>query len=392
MREEIMCQENQMTRKKVTAPTPPRHETLHLTGSSGGVRAILASCGVLLASELAGIKYKTTGGISGSALTYFTYAKTRSAVKCLEMALSIDYESLIETKRGNWLKVVLDLAKNRHLKRALNVARKALKLPGVVDTESKKLRPVRGVYSTEKLGQFIHKMAVNSNGVEEWPDNFWTSAVTEDSEVFFTAHGVFIVTADGTLRILDRRPAPVSVAILATCAIPGIMNSQKYKGLDLYDGFLGKGGRCPIEVPLRIFGAKHRDIVASDVGDDNHRTSRRLSRVWRWMCGDQCLPDRDADLPTFVRNGDPVIHIDMDIDHIRTLDFDLTLDQKWKAVMEAFSKATAVLTREGLLKGDKLKQASAIVRKYTKEILAKELPEGELAKRTQALMSSHGLA
>ncbi len=381
-----------MTKKKVTAPALPRHEVLHLAGSSGGARAILATCGLLLASEFAGIKYKTKGGISGSAITLYFYAKTGSAVQCLNLALSMDFDSLLETKRGNWLKVVLELAKKRHVKRAMEAARRLLKMTPAADAPSKKLRPVKGVYSTEKLGQFIRKMAANAEGVEEWPKNFWVSAVTEDAEVFFTGHGVFIVCPGGILRILDRKPAPVSLAILATCAIPGIMNSQKYKGLDLYDGFLGKGGRCPIEVPLRIYGAKHRDIVACDVGDDNNRTSRRLSRFWRWMCGDQCLPDLDADLPAFVRNGDPVIHVDMDIDYFRTLDFDLTADQKWKAVMEAFGQSVAVFTREGLLKGDKLKTASSIVRKYTKEIFEKDLPEGELAKRTHALMSSHGLA
>lgn len=379
--------------KKVTTQTPPPSNLLHLAGSSGGARAILASCGVLLASELAGIEYKSTGGISGSAITLYVYAKTGSAVECLKMALALDFDSLLETKRGNWFKVVLELAQRRHLKGALEAARKALRIPINSDAhKSKRSRPIKGVYTTAKFGQFIREMALSKDGVEEWPKGFWTSAVTEDSEVFFTENGVYIVAEDGVLRILDRRPAPVSTAILATCAIPGIMDSQRYKGLDLYDGFLGKGGRCPIEVPLRIFGAKHREIVACDVGDDRGRMGRRIARFWRWMCGDNCLPDVDNDLPTFVRNGDPVIHVDMDILFFKTLEFDLSADQKWKAVMEAFCQAVAVFTREGLLKGDKLKAATTIARRYTKEILTKELPEGELAKRVQNLMSSHGLA
>jgi len=378
--------------KKVTTQTPPPSD-LHLAGSSGGARAILASCGVLLASELAGIKYKSTGGISGSAITLYAYAKTGSAVECLKMVLALDFGKYLETKRGNWFKVFLDLAKRRHLKGALEVAKRALRIkekPG--DDSSKRSRPIKGVYGTAKFGQFIRQMALNANGVEEWPKGFWTSAVSEEAEVFFTEQGVFICGKDGVLRILDRRPAPVSLAILASCAIPGVMDSQRYKGLDLYDGFLGKGGRCPIEVPLRLFGAKHREIVACDVGDDRTRMSLRIARLWRWMCGDNCIPDVDDDLPTFIRNGDPVIHVDMDILFFKTLEFDLTQDQKWKAVMEAFCQATAIFTREGLLKGDKLKAASTIARRYTKEILTKELPEGELSKRVQALMSSYGLA
>ncbi len=389
---EDKCLENKMT-KKVTTQTPPLPEQLHLAGSSGGARAILASCGVLLASELAGIKYKSTGGISGSAITLYVYAKTGSAVESLKMALALDFGKFLDTKRGNWFKVFLDLAKRRHLKGALDVARRALRIPDKPgEAMIKRSRPIKGVYNTSKFGQFIREMALNSEGVEEWPKGFWTSAVSEDSEVFFTEHGVYICGKDGILRILDRRTAPVSVAILASCAIPGVMDSQRYKGLDLYDGFLGKGGRCPIEVPLRIFGARHRDIVACDVSDDRSRMGLRIARFWRWMCGDNCIPDIDDDLPTFVRNGDPVIHVDMDILFFKTLEFDLTPDQKWKAVMEAFCQSVAVFTREGLLKGEKLKTATTIARRYTKEILTKELPEGELAKRVQALMSLHGLA
>ena len=67
-----------------------------------------------------------------------------------------------------------------------------------------------------------------------------------------------------------------------------------------------------------------------------------------------------------------------------------TADQKWEAVMSGFAGAVPQLEAAGLLTGERLEKAKEICRSF-QALLEKELPEGELAARTETLLTGHSL-
>jgi predicted acylesterase/phospholipase RssA len=297
----------------------------HLVCGSGGSRAILGSAGAVVACKLAGIEFDTIGGISGGAVPAVALAAGIEPHKLMQLAVDVDFSSLVPRHATPLHTVLAFLLKDRF----------------------EYTRPKKGVLNSENLGRYFDEL------VPTWPKNFWTMAVVARTQILFTDHGVFQYLRNGQRRVISNEPAPVGIAIRATCAIPGIIDAVPYKGRYLFDGALSWDGQCPVGIPMRHFGAQPASIIGSDVGDEQSRLAPVGRTLWSLLCGGHCVDEKGPKTPI----PDGVLMIKPNIWSVRSLQFSLSEDQKWQAVMSGFQEAVIQLTRAGLLSGERQQQA-----------------------------------
>ena len=351
---------------------------LHLLISSGGSRAILAGAGTILACDHAGIKsWKSIGGISGGSLPTALYSAGHDARTSVKIALDVDFASLL-TRRGNILKIMFAYLMQRRYEMT---------------------RPKKGVLSSEKVGTYVESQAALA-GTDGWPTLYWTQCGVEDGVLVYTSTGIHHIKRSGSYRLLMSEPGPLGIAIRGSCAVPGIIDAVPVQiGKDnfwLHDGVLSAEGRTPVSVPERFFGAKPNQIIVCDVGEGDG--SRRLKKtwamsIWRWFCGPLCMPEFDIE-PLEEKDG--YIICEPTPISFGSLQFTLTRDQKWEAVMSGYMGAVSALQRAKLLNGEALVAAKQICAKF-EEIVAyckahkKTVKKGDLTLRTEALLKSFGL-
>lgn len=310
---------------KAVAPTPPALDK-HIVCGAGGSRAILASAGALMACKIAGIsEWQTIGGISGGSIPAVAMAAGIDPRDIMQLTVDVDFSSLVPRSASPLSTIIAFILKDRF----------------------EYTRPKKGVLNSENLGKFIDSL------VPEWPKNFWTMAVVARTQILFTQDGVYQYLRNGQRRVLSTTPAPVGLAIRATCAIPGIIDAVPYHGRHLFDGALSWDGQCPVGITQRHFGADPKDIIACDVGEEKSRLAPFARVFWSLLCGGHCVDH------TGVKTAIPekVTMIKPHIWSVRSLQFTPTADQKWQAVHSGFQEAVVQLSRAGLLTGDKLYQA-----------------------------------
>lgn len=301
----------------------------HLLCGSGGSRAILGSAGFILACEIAELTdWLTIGGISGGSIPTVLKANGVPGKKLVRLGVGIDFTDLV-TRHANPLSILLAfLMKDRF----------------------EQTRPRQGVMNSEKLGEFIDQL------VPEWPKNFWTMAVVGQTQLIFTADGVYQFAADGSYRQLSDKPAPLGLAIRASCAVPGIIDAPYFLGKYLFDGALSWDGACPSGVLIRNYGATPEWIFACDVSDpqeDKTFWNRWKLRFWRMLCGKRCVVP--AARPTL--GTERVFTVRPPTATFSALQFKLTEQQKWEAVHQGFTAAVRELEQAGHLTGAKLEEA-----------------------------------
>jgi hypothetical protein len=244
-------------------------------------------------------------------------------------------------------------------------------------------RPCRGVLSSEKVGEFIDKR------VPTWPKGYWTVAVAGQTPFLFRSEGVFAYHPDGSRDEISTEPAPVGLAVRASCAVPGIIDGVTYRDICLLDGGLAAEGRCPVGVVKRQLGGRHGHIVAVDVGEGATEDARRqpflIRLLRRIVCGPCCDPDDDKPVDT-----DGVILVRPDVTGVQSLEFKLSRDQKWQALMTGFSAAVAAIGAAGLAAPEKLADARALLAEFDAINRGSNKP-GELAAKVEALLASRGL-
>lgn len=349
------------------APTTPDRE-FHLVCSSGGSRAILGSAGVLLACTQAGIKrFKSIGGISGGSIPTVLFGSGMSAKDCARTAMEIDFSSLL-TRRASFLRILFAYFMQRR---------------------NEKVRPVNGVLTSEKLGDYVETFGTVRSDGHSWIPGYWTMAIAEESMIVFCENGVFEIQPDGQLRVLSCDPGPLGIAVRGSCAVPGIISAVEYKNKILFDGALGTEGRVPASIPMRLYGAKSTDIIAVDVGDEGGKHNDRITKLWKFICGEDCVPSVE-DHPYTKDSG--IVMIEPKITSVRSLQFSLTRDQKWEAVMSGFVAAVPELALANILTGDKLARAQQMVAEYN-QILADSATQakGFVTSKTEALLATEGL-
>ena len=353
-------------------------EDLHLLISSGGSRAILAGAGTILLCDHAGIKsWKSIGGISGGSLPTALYSAGYDARTSVQIALDIDFSSLL-TRRGSLVKILFAY---------------------LMQSRYEQTRPKKGVLSSEKVGIWLEEQVAKA-GINGWPTLYWTQCGVEDGQLVYTSTGIHHIKRTGSYRLLMSEPGPLGIAVRGSCAVPGIIDAVPVQiGNDhfwLHDGVLSPEGRTPVSVPERFFGAKPNQIVVCDVGEsDGSRTPKKTKSMifWRWVCGKLCIPEF---YPEPLDEKDGYIICEPTITNFRSLQFTLSRDQKWQAVMSGYMGAAVALEKAGLLNGQALVQAREITAKFEAivcdcEARKKKTPAGELTTRTEELLRAYGL-
>ncbi len=344
----------------------------HLVKSGGGSRAILGGSGALIAIDQAigsvdhiQLRARTRdwlsiGGVSGGSIPSVMYANGFSVSEILHMAIEIDFSSML-TRHGSILQILFAYFMQGRFERT---------------------RPRHGVLSSEKLGDWLDEL------IPSWPPNYWTLAVVGSDQVLFDQTGVKLISPDGTIKVLSDKPAPVGLAIRASCAVPGIISAVPYKGRFLFDGALSQDGSCPVNVPMRWYGAIHPSIIACEVGDSTNQTSKRVEKLWKLLCGQNCVPEWDQEELTTDKG---MIVVKPDMKHFRSLQFTLTRDQKWMAVMTAYMSTVESLKAAGMIPPEKLPLMEEICANYRDIEALGRHSEGLLSMLTEDLLCRHGL-
>jgi hypothetical protein len=140
----------------------------------------------------------------------------------------------------------------------------------------------------------------------------------------------------------------VGLAVCASCAIPGLIDSTKYGGEMLFDGALSGDGDVPVDAVERYF--KHGDeqilILAIDVGEDPIKRARWLRALWNLFCGGWCESGIDGVRPT-ERPG--LLLIKPEVEGFHALQFSIKRDDKWHAVIAGFVAAAKVICDNNLV-------------------------------------------
>lgn len=308
-------------RNDVSLGRNPAHYNLIV--SSGGTRAVLAGAGTIVAGHLAGIEWGTIGGVSGGSIPTALLASGTPAPQLLRHAMAVDFSRLVDWEGGLCKSILAFATKDYH--------------------EHVRNRPATGILNTEKLGAFI-----DSHANQTWPEKYWTMAAAGDSQILFNKDGVFEITLDGRVLTLSDKPAPLGLAVRASCTIPGIISAVSYQNRYLFDGALTRDGICPVGVKIRHFGLPASKIIASCVGEDfMHGIAGYLRRAWRSMFK---MPPNPEWGPETVG----VIDLHTHFSHMHALTFKLSSDDKWLAILHAFSCAILGFAEHKVLTGEKL--------------------------------------
>ncbi|MBU6455491.1 MAG: patatin-like phospholipase family protein [Cyanobacteria bacterium REEB67] len=294
-------------------------EGWHLVLGSGGSKAALTGAGVVLATRAAKLKIETIGGVSGGFVPAALAATDMSSQRLLQVAKDTDIAALL-TQRPIFTEVVrqhkrLDLLKD-------------------------------GLYDTTPLGAMVESHMPGA----KWPEKLWTMAVGgEHSEVIFTKKGVTEYSPSGQ-HVLDNKAPSVGDAVRATSAIPGVLASMTMYGRRLYDGALGKFGKCPSDMATTHFGIPEERIIASLPTGAMTATNARLYRLAKYLSGNS-----EHGAGQLVEHAGIVIRPEVNSFH--SLRFSLQPAQREEAILAGYRAALEQFAQRGLIKGIPLVQA-----------------------------------
>lgn len=352
-----------------------------LAVSSGGATSVLAGTGTFLACHLAGIrKFRRIGGVSGGAIFSSIASSGITCKNLLHLTLDTDFGKHVSVQDGV-LKAIRKGYRRLRQGRFSRFAGKAFRKDHEEWTAT-------GLLGSNGIGEFILRNA-RAHGITGWPESFWTMATARDgAQVVFNKDGIFKICTDGKFCQLSDQPAPLDMAVRASATIPGIITATSYKGMMLFDGGLSRDGLCPVGSQIRNFGADPKKIIACRVGEDSlspvsGAVHRAVRRIW------QVHPDFHWGPETA-----GVIEFRPPIEHVHSLKFDLSRDEKWLAILVSFEAAAARLALEGLLAGDGLLETQEIFSDlgYWRDYMPgrKSSPQ-LLADRTERVLAEHGL-
>ena len=351
-----------------------------LAVSSGGATAVLAGAGAYAACSLAGVtKFRRILGASGGAIFGSVISCGLNAREALHLTVETRFSDHVTFADGIWLS----------LKRQLGCLRRLpAGYPGAASKTEHVEWPSTGLMGTRKLSKYLNKVK-DEYSVKGWPAPYVTMATTKDgSQVIFCREGVFLNPVKGDMEQISDEPAPLDVAVRASATIPMVLAAIEYKGMMLFDGSLSRDGLCPVGALIREFGADPRKIIACRVGEDTLKPiSGRLSRFARkaW----QVHPEYHWGPETA-----GVIEFRPDIEHVHSLKFHLTRDEKWLAILVSFEAACARLALEGILHGAALDKARSIFKEigYWRDYVPAEQDKPQpLAERAEKVFIEHGL-
>jgi hypothetical protein len=293
----------------------------HIVLGSGGSKAALTGAGVVLATRAARLRIESIGGVSGGFVPAALAATDMPSHQFLAVARKTDIASLL-TQRPLFTQVV---------------------------KEGRKLDLLKdGLYDTTPLGDMVHGHMPNA----KWPDKLWTMAVgDEHSQVVFTKNGVTEYGPSGQV-ILSGKPPKVGEAVRATSAIPGVLASMELYGRRLYDGALGKFGKCPSDMAKMHFGIPEERVIASLPVGAMTTSNKKLYQFAKYLSG-----NTDKAEENFVEHAGIVVRPEVKSFH--SLRFSLRPAQREDAILAGYRAAIEQFAKSNLITGDRLVQARA---------------------------------
>ncbi len=340
----------------------------HFIAGPGGCRALLATVGALLALRWLGVnKFETIGGISGGSIPTAFFAAGYSLEEITELAISLDFESLLEEHE----------AMSSVVKKHYRGGRRKGDLP-----ES-------GKFKMERVAGWLDDKLQN-----KWPAAipYWTMATDEKGlQILVTQEGVF---KREKRKLFDKLHPSVETAgfwICASCTVPGIFSPIKFKTgessvMTLYDGALSWEGVRPISVVEDHYDASSGQIIMCDVGPDLNLSDTLYSAIWKIVCGGRCVAHW-GDVPAKDRS----LLVTPAVSGVRTFEFSASADKKWIAITEGFVALIAAFKSAGKLSEDQDRDARDLCNKLKGFIgQTKRLQQGRYAELTKALLMENG--
>lgn len=223
-------------------------QKIHFNAVIGGgvARALVSSLGVLMALEENQVQLKSLGGVSAGAIVPLLTRAGLSFDSVKQVILDEDFTQLLKPNFKHFQTL-------RMVKAALLRRRYMEELPA------------EGLFRLDWLGELVDSM------VFEWPPGFWTMAYERGAQIVFYDGGVLKRYPNGVTEVLSEIPAPVGLAIRATCSLPGFFDATVYidqEGREhlLFDGILSWHGMCPTGFVEEFLQAPRHTIIACDVG------------------------------------------------------------------------------------------------------------------------------
>lgn len=297
----------------------------HLVLGSGGSHAFLTGSGVVVACKEAGIKLGTIGGVSGGTMPASFAAADLSSAQILKIAKEMDATTLINKKP--------------FFKRT--TAETIDSPAGMPKTKVEATEARGGIYGTSKVAIEANKL------VPEWPERFWTMAVTEKSQVFMSKKGIFEYPDNKMQHIVTNKPITVGDAVRASSAIPGLFEGLVVNGRTLYDGALGRFGKCPTElVASHLNIPKDRIIASLRVG------AMTTSEKAQFYLAQIFSGNFQRHSPKIVQEAGIVIR--PEVKSFGSLNFNLNAAQKEEALLAGYRSAIEEFGRNKLISPSKL--------------------------------------
>jgi predicted patatin/cPLA2 family phospholipase len=289
-------------------------EPWHLVLGSGGSKAALTGTGVVLALKQAEVKLGSIGGVSGGAIPAAMAASEMTPKQILKFAYETEIHKLVSRK---------------------HLLQEFINAPG-------QLKPIQtGLYETSGLGKAANKI------VPSWPNRFWTMAVDHTNEVVMTKNGITVYGANGEKQILSKQAISVGEAVRATSAIPGVFEAINIEGRYVFDGALGKFGKCPTNVAVQHLGIDKSRIIASLPEGAMSPGEKLLYNTTRLLSGsfqkNEVASEAGIVLRPRVKNFDG-------------LRFNLTSALKEEAILEGYNSTIKSLAKRKIVSGEKLKE------------------------------------
>ncbi|MBP9094652.1 hypothetical protein KBI23_26770 [bacterium] len=302
----------------------------HLVLGSGGSHAFLTGSGVVVACKEAGIKLGTIGGISGGTMPASFAAADLSSAQILKIAKEMDATTLIN-KKPWFARTTKIMADNKSGSK----------------TQPLDVHETRGgMYGTTKVAAEANKH------VPEWPERFWTMAVAEKSQIFMSAKGIYEYPDKLMPRIVSNKPISVGDAVRASSAIPGLFEGLVVNGRTLFDGALGRFGKCPTDLVASHLNIPKERIIASLRVGAMTTTEKAQFYVAQFFSG-----NFQRHSPKIVQEAGIVIR--PEVKSFGSLNFNLNAAQKEEALLAGYRSAIEEFGRNKLISASKLTELRA---------------------------------
>ncbi len=276
---------------------------------SGGVKANLGGIGFVLLlrlskiDQLVDVVVANSGGfVPGACLKSSLDTKTM-----LTRSLDTDFGALI-------------MLKTNHLQRLWALLRKQ---------RFEVTMPTGGVYCARNYAAFINSV-FSRNGLPYWPERFMAVASSKSRHMVVIASDGVYKYADGRKMQLSAEPPTLGDAAHAAAALPGIIDSKRLHGEDLFDGVLCGDGRCQISPIAMHYGDRGHKLIVFDVGEDGIKKSFWMQTLWTLFRFGLKGGDLESLSPV---ESDKVIVVNCRIEGFHGLQFSLPPEDKWRSII-----------------------------------------------------------